>query len=299
MQTTSFLVTTTGEKYIVCRILFRSLTALELYLKSDPKVNTLVFPSQKSVYMPEKFAGEPLDKAIEYCHGGYEKGFEVFLRMKKEFDAKTVHAQGFRHSVPDLIGSRPHIPNFVAGTPKTMARMDRAKERKFVKILINLAYSGETTEEQIRNRGILTLNLVTLLEQHQIGVDLYALEGSYFKNEIFLAEVRLKNPGEVINVGKCYFPLCGKEFIRRILVRVKESMPFRANWGIGYGGVLPAALLSECMKINKEDIVIGSPMEMGIEGKDIYKDAESFFAKLHLSDSIVVPEFLKYREENV
>ncbi|MBO4750360.1 MAG: hypothetical protein J5546_08585 [Lachnospiraceae bacterium] len=298
MQTTSQLVLKTGEKFIVYKILFRSLTALELYLRGDPKVNQTAFPSQKSIYMPEKFAGDPLDVSIGYCHGGYEKGFDVFLRMNKEFDAKTVKTQSFRHSVPDLVGSRPYVPNLVAGTPKTMARMDRAKEKKFVKILINLAYSGDTTEEQIRNRGILTMNLVKVLEQNDIGVDLYAFEGSYFKNEIFLAEVRLKNPGEVLNVGKCYFPLCGKEFIRRLLVRVKESMPFRAYWGVGYGGVMPIDLLKECMKVDPTDILIGSPKEMGIAGDDIYLDAERFFSKLHLSKNVIIPDFRKLREES-
>ncbi len=281
-----------GRIYRKYEILFRSLTDLEGYLKSDPKVNGSVFPSQKSIYMPESFAGAPLKTAIQYCHGGYEYGFSTFLALKKEFDQVSLKKANYRRSIPDFVGARPHIPNFIAGTPKTMARLDRATERKFVRVFINLAYSGNTTEGQIRHRGILTLNLVNLLEQHHIGVDLYAFEASYLGQEIFLAEVKLKKPGEVINVGRCYYPLCGKEFVRRVMVRVKESMPFRGDWGVGYGGVLPEKLFRLCVNVGKNDVVIGSPADMGIQGEDIFRDADTFFSKLNLSKEIYVPKYV-------
>ena len=237
------LISDENRTYKLYRVDFHSLTDLELWLASDPPVNEKVFPSQKSVYMPVKFAGAPLEEAIRYCHGGYDKEFQLFIQLKKEIEKANVKLVRVRRSAPAVVGSRPNVPNFVAGTPKTMYRLDKVEEKKFVDIVINLAYSGETREAQIRNRGILTLNLINLFEQNNIGVNLYAFEASYYMNEIFIAEIQLKQPGEVLNVGKCYYPLCGKEFIRRVLVRVKESMPFHQKWGIGYGGVLPEELL--------------------------------------------------------
>ena len=289
-----------NRRYKIFRKDFHSLTELELYLQSDPEVNSAVFPSKKSEYMPESFAGAPLDQAIRYCHGGYEKGFKVFLQLKKELERANVKANHFRRSVASVVGSRPNVPNFVAGTPKTMFRLDRAKERKFIDVYVNLAYSGETTEEQIRNRGILILNVISLFEQNEIGVNLYAFEASYLQDEIFIADVRLKKPGETLNVGKCYYPFCGKEFVRRVLVRVKESMPFQGKWGLGYGSVLPEDLVRKCMGINEEKLLIQSPQEIGIKGEDLYEDADIFFDELNLSDEIKVPRYgeFKRKQEN-
>ena len=49
----------TDKNYRVYRADFHSLSELELYLSADPAVNERVFPSQKSVDMPEEFAGVP------------------------------------------------------------------------------------------------------------------------------------------------------------------------------------------------------------------------------------------------
>ena len=299
MRTEPVKKTLEGKSYSIYRMDFHSLTELEMYLEGKPKVNSAVFRVQKSIEMPETFAGEPLEQAIRYCHGGYENGFELFLKMKKELETANVKYEYYRRSVPAVVGSRPHVPNFVAGTPKTMYRLDRVKEKKFVDLYINLVYSGVTTQEQIVNRGILTLNLISLFEQHGIGVNLYAFEASYLANEIFIANITLKKPGQSLNVGKCYYPLCGREFIRRLLVRVKESMPFQENWGRGYGSVLPEALLKKCMRIGENTILIRSPIEMGLKGKNIYEDADIFFEQLNLSEEIQVPrygEFIKGNE---
>ena len=281
------------KNYTIYRVDFHSLTELEMFLEENPGVNHDIFPTQKSIEMPEEFAGEPIEKAIRYCHGGYGNGFELFLSSKKELEHANIRHESFRRSVPSIVGSRPHVPNFVAGTPKTMYRLDRVRETKFIDLYINLVYSGSTTQEQIINRGILTLNLISLLEHQKIDVNLYAFEASYFDNEIFIADIKLKKPGQPLNIGKCYYPLCGKEFIRRLLTRVKESMPFKQSWGRGYGSVLPEDLLKKCINIKEDTILIRSPIEMGLKGKNIYEDADIFFEQLKLSDKIQLP---KYRD---
>ena len=290
------LTITRDEKFRIYRINFKSLTELELWLKGDPTVNKAIFKSQKSLFLLEDFAGEPLNVAINYCHGGYETGLDMFMRLKKELESVNVIETNYRRSVPAVVGSRPHVPNFVAGTPKTMFRLDKAKEKKFIDVYINLAYSGENTDAQIRNRGILALNLISLFESNGIGVNLYAFEASYHFEEIFIADVKLKRPDEIINIGKCYYPLCGKEFIRRLLLRVKESMPFEEKWGLGYGAVLPDQLIRKYMGIDDKKLLILAPDEMGIKGKDIYEDAEAFFEHLNLTDKITIPNYRKYRQ---
>ena len=279
----------------VYRMHFKSLNDLEMYLRSDPAVTTNVFKSQKSIYMPENFAGEPLEAAIDYLHGGYDKNLDMFLKLKKEIDAVNVRYSNNRKTVTSVVGSRPNVPAYIAGAPKTMYRMERVKEKKFVDIYMNIAYSGHTTEQQVRNRGILTLNLVNVLESHDIGVNLHVFEACFVEKEVLITEVVIKKPGELLNISKCYFPMCSKEFLRRVLLRVKESVPFLGlNWGISYGAVLDEERTRKYLGVSKNQIMILSPQAMGIKGSDIYEDADAFISKLDLGDEISFPKYKEY-----
>ncbi len=245
--------------------------------------------------MPEDFAGESLANSIEYLHGGYDKNLDMFMKLKKEIDAVNVKYSNNRRTVAAVVGSRPNVPAYIAGAPKTMYRMERVKEKKFVDIYMNIAYSGHTSEEQVRNRGILTLNLVNVLESHGIGVNLHVFEACFVEKEVLITEVVLKKPGELLNISKCYFPMCSKEFLRRVLLRVKESVPFLGqNWGISYGAVLDEKRTREYLGVNKNQIMILSPQSMGIQGKNIYDDADAFIKKLDLDDEISFPTYKDY-----
>lgn len=293
MANTLVTKTTIGDDSVY-RMHFKSLNELEMYLKSNPEVNSKVFKSQKSVFMPQDFAGEPLENAIDYCHGGYEKNLDMFMKLKKEIDSVNIRYAAGRKSVSSVVGSRPNVANFVAGAPKTMYRMERVKEKKFVDIYMNVAYSGHTTEEQIINRGILTLNLVNVLENHDMGVNLHVFEACYMEKEVLITEVVIKRPGEMLNISKCYFPMCGKEFLRRVLLRVKESVPFLGlNWGISYGAVLDEQRTREYLNVGKNQILIMSPQAMGIKGQNIYDDADAFISKLDLGKEIAFPKYGK------
>lgn len=281
----------------IYRASFKSLSQLHLFLSGNPTVNTNIFYTQKSVNSSTKFAGEPLEVAIDYCVGGYEKDFSMFVKLKKDIDRVNIRHVHTRRVRPSVVGSRPNVPAYVAGAPKSMYRMDRVKEKKFVTIYINLAYANDTTEDQVRNRGILTLNLIKLLENNDYGVNLKVFETCMVGNEVFAASIGISKPGELLNAKKCYYPLCGKEFLRRVLCRVKESMPFKENWHMSYGQLLNPSQSRIIMGIPEDAIVITSPDAMGIEGNDIYEDADRFLAKLNLSKEIVVPNYVKESKE--
>ena len=272
---------------------FKSLSGLHLFLNDNPEVNTNIFYSQKSIEASVKFAGEPLEQAISYLIGGYQKDFDMFVKLRKEIDKVNIKYENSRKVKPAVVGSRPNVPAFIAGAPKTMYRVDRAKEKKFIYIYVNLAYTNNTTEAQVRNRGIMILNLVKLLESHDYGVNLKVFEACMVGNEVFSASVGLKQPGELLNDKKCYYPMCGKEFVRRILTRLKESVPFKENWHMSYGQVMTEQQTRIIMDIPEDAILINAPDEMGIKGEDIYQDADAFLSRINLNREIAVPEYVK------
>ncbi|MBR3599030.1 MAG: hypothetical protein IKL53_04045 [Lachnospiraceae bacterium] len=281
----------------IYKVNFKSLSELHLFLSENPKVNTNIFYTQKSEKSSTKFAGEPLDVAIDYCVGGYEKDFSMFVKLKKDIDRVNIKHVQSRKVRPSVVGSRPNVPAYVAGAPKSMYRMDRVKEKKVITIYINLAYANSVSEAQVRNRGILTLNLVKILENNDYIVNFKVFETCMVGQEVFAAGVGIKRPGELLNVKKCYYPLCSKEFLRRVMCRIKESMPFKENWHMSYGQLMSDRHTRLVLGIPEDAIVINSPDQMGIEGNDIYEDADRFFANLNLGREIVVPDYVRESKE--
>ena len=115
----------------------------------------------------------------------------------------------------------------------------------------------------------------------------------------FSASVGLKQSGELLNDKKCYYPMCGKEFVRRILTRLKESIPFKENWHMSYGQVMTEQQTRIIMEIPEDAILINAPDEMGIKGEDIYQDADAFLSKINLNKEIAVPEYVKEIDEDM
>jgi hypothetical protein len=280
-----------GKNSSLYNPVFESLGELEMFLSSDPPVNTRSFPIMMSVRADEQFAGPPLEQAIAYCTGGYEEGMEEFMILTNQLEAVNRQSVRQRCSVPAFVGSRPNVPAYVAGAPKNMYRLSKVVEKKLIRIYMNVAYSRNTTEAQIKTRGILTLNLVRILEQNNYIVDLRVFEASIEYNELFLCEIMLKRPGQKLDPAKCYYPMCGRSFLRRVISRLKESMPFNGNWGMTYGKVADEDVIKRILGIDNNAIFIGTPQSMGIVGKNIKQDADAFLARLHLSGKIKVPQY--------
>lgn len=270
---------------------FGSLGDIHLFLRSNPDRNREVFPASSSENAPISFAGEGLEQAIDYCLGGYEERFDQFLELGRQLEAvnKRYHTQ--RRTETSFVGQRPNVPAYIAGAPKTMYRTSRAVEKKQINVYMNVTYTSGTTQDQIRNRGIIALNVIRLLEQNNYIVNFRLFECCGVRDEVFLCEVALKRPGESLDARKCYYPMCGRSFVRRILARLKESMPFRGNWGLSYGEVLSEKMIKKYLDIQESDLYIGSPSDMDIVGEDIYRDADAFLKKLNLGDRISVPQY--------
>lgn len=285
------------KKGKVYSMFFDSIGELEHFLSSEPPINKVSFFNQMSVIADEKFAGPPLQKAISYCLGGYEEGYEVFMKLSNQLEVINRQTFHSRKTITSFVGGRPNVPAYIAGAPKTMYRMERAIEKKVIHVFMNISYNKSTREEQIRNRGILTLNLIRVLEQNNYMVDFRVFEGCYEYDEYFVCETVLKKPGQLLDSVRCYYPMCGKSFLRRIMSRVKEAMPFENNWGMTYGKVADEKLSKALMNIDEDSIYIGTPQSMGIEGSDIYSDANAFLSRIGLRDKIKVPMYAK-NEDN-
>ena len=253
---------------------FPNLTSFHDYLKSNLPVNDEIFPFQSSLSEDEYFYGEPLEKAIEYCISGYNKGFDNFLKTSQQLSQAIVKESDNRKLVRSLYGGIPLAPLVAAGVPDCMLKYERDRQTIVRNIYFNLTYPASTTSSQIINRGLATLYMIQALEEKGEMINFYAFEMSCCYDEYLF-----------LNIEKCYFPMVGKEFLRRNMFRLLESMPVKNwEWGRGYGSPLNEQCVRDFLHLSPLDCVISYPREMGIEGIDIYDDTIALIDKLGFTD---------------
>ena len=242
--------------------------------------------------------------------GDPDDGFGRFMQLAECLE--MINRRGIHANVaePSVVGSRPNVPAYVAGAPKNMYRMARPKEKKVVQVFLNLTYSENTTEAQVRNRGILALNLIRILESNDYIVDFRAFEAAVESKAIYLCGVTLKKPGEKLNPGRLYYPLCGYPLLRRTLSQFAESRPqvdpemtgrkvsgeelqellfLNRHWKIPVAKDIAGE--SPGGRTEKQRLFLGTPQSLGIQGDNIFRDADSFLRSLKLDGMIAVPNY--------
>lgn len=284
---------TYSHKYMkIYRMSFNSPGELHMWLSGQPPVNKGVFLRQHSILGDEGFAGADYETALKYCLGGYSEHYGAVMELQRELEKYVPVKIYRRHRQKAFAGSHPNVPAFIADSPKAMFKMERAEEKKFVNIYFNLACPVITPPGAIINRGAAALSLVRVLEGQGMGVNFKVFMAVYSREEIFMFEIVYKSPMEMLSVKKCCYPLCSKEFVRRIIFRVMESVPFEnAEWYPHYGEPLTDSQFRSIFGISDNDMVISSPWEMGVTGDNIFTDSRNLLMKLGLEKYIrVLPE---------
>ena len=273
----------------IYRVRFRNMSELYMYLKDQPEVNREVFKKQASISTDVSFAGLSYDWALEYCLGGYSNEYNIALEMQKSLERYVPIKHHSCLSEKSFAGSHPNVPAFVADSPKAMFRRKRSEEKKFCTVYFNLACPVKTTRKAILHRGALALSMIKLLEAEGIGVDLRVFMSVYEHDEIFLFDISLKSPQKLLNAKKCFYPLCSREFVRRIVIRVMESVPFREpSWYPNYGMSLSSIQFRRLFDIPDSEYLISTPEEMGISGERLFEDGANMFETMGLDDNIVM-----------
>lgn len=280
---------------------FANLTDLHDYLVQDPVVNRRVFERQASLSPDFSFYGEPLSKSIEYCISGYREGFENFLVANDKLRETTRELSDNRVLTRTMYGGMPLSALVAAGVPDCMLRYERDTKSVVRNIYFNLAYPAFTSTSRIVNRGLATLYIIQALEAKGEMINFKAFELSECSDETVNIEINLKKPGDLfLDIEKCYFPIKGKEFLRRILFRVLESSPVKNDyWGEGYGSPVNEEGIRNFFNTSSKDLVISYPSEMGIDGENIYDDTITLIERLGLQDEFDIPKIkeLKFKEE--
>jgi len=288
-----------NNQYTLYLARFKGLHDLYNYLKSDPKINKKVFRELASITGEEDFAGKPYKEAVEDLISVIDPGYDEFLKLQGNIN-KAIKLDVHKYkTVKTVSGGRLNIPAYSAGVPFCYETEEKISKPKFIRINVSLSYGWTTSSKQVYNRTVILTNIVKALEASGYSVDVKTFELSHNENEIIHVSVDVKRHGERINMQTLYKSLCHREFLRRILFRVLETLDVKSDWSDGYGYTCSEEMTRNILKINKNDLYFDTPIRMGIRGNDLSEDFEKTLNILNLSDKFDVEEAKKlFREQS-
>ncbi len=281
------MLTVDGYTYRILKARFSNLYVLYDYLKANPELNRDVFYKLSSLDGDYSFAGKPYEKAVEDLVGELDPGYEEFLKLQSDLNAKKGKIHKYR-TVRTVAGGHLSVPAYCAGNPLCYETEERITKPKFARMHVSLSYYWGTTKDQVLHRAIIITNILKALEKAGYSVDLKTFELSQERDELAYIIVQIKKHGGRLDMQGLYKTLCHVEFLRRILFRILETLDLRNSWGHGYGQTCSEEFTRDVLKLGKNDIYIDQPRELGIFGDDLADDFESTITHLSLQDKIDV-----------
>ena len=279
-------ITVDRSRYKYYLVRFDNLYELHDYLKSNPNVNKEVFHELSSRTGGEKFAGMPYDKAVDDLINSEDAKYFEFVNLIKEIiNVKHGDTHKYR-TVQTLAGGHINTPLYSAGVPLCYETEERITKPKYITLYSALSYSGSTIDEQIFNRAVILISIINALEKRGYSIRLNAFEMSSCGDEVVNNVIGLKQHGSKINIPALYKTSFKKEFLRRILFGVLETVGVENAWGGSYGKSCDEGFVREVLHVKKEDIYFGTPQELGITGGNLEKDFMSVLKKLKLEENV-------------
>lgn len=232
------------------------------------------------------------EEALKLFEYGWYEDFDKFLIQKKQIDKHFPYVAKKKTYHNYVCGSVPNVVNAINNLPLSMRKIyDDNNPQNIITINYNCSYPWFTTQNQIFNNGLLTLSLIDFFDSLGYRVDLRFYEISKTGNQILYIDTILKSSGEKINLQKFYFAFCNPSFFRRIIFRVTETTQgLSSSWTSGYGICMQREEIKEILNIDKNNIFINWPKQMGVKGENIEEDIEAFLNTINLGDYIKIDE---------
>lgn len=291
-------ITIGNRKYKIFLTRFSNLYEIYEFLKSDYEINHRVFTELSSITGSYDFAGIPYEEAVEDLINFDDDKYADFLTIVKELARVK---RGYKHEYEmhrTLAGGHLNIPAYSSGSPLCYETYERVKKPKFITIYANLSYPWHTSKNQVLNRTIILVSIINALEKNGYNVNLNTFELSENIRELINIVVTVKRHGERTNLQTLYKTNCHVEFLRRILFRVLETMAVEEDWQTGYGKTCSPDFTRCALNVGKDDIVFGTPGNLGIKGNDLNEDFVACLKKLNLSDYFDIREISEEFKEN-
>jgi len=210
---------------------------------------------------------------------GWPDGARKMREMRSRINALHLSLLGSRRKkIIKPVGSRVHIPRFVAGDHNHMFRYKKRRtgDGTHVRFGVECGMLGFVSAEQAANRGIAVAALLKVVEDTGISVDLIALHTASCKGGIMTCAHRVKKAGSYMNDERIAMALAHPSTHRRGAFAIRELWDdeFEKMVGNGYGSTrpTPAEVLKQMgidhhiTTIHADSMNWGSPSDKEIVG---------------------------------
>lgn len=223
---------------------FDSVSSYSRYLSQRSENSVFKNHSLESIKGDFAFSGtHSFEEAESFMMQGDKKNLAL---IKKELVECKIKSKGTcikTISYASFVGSMPHIPNYIAGVPKTMIAKKRTVVRspKVITILYNPSVSCRMTTSQVIKASIKVMSLINEVESKGVRVNLYVANlgksnSTGKRCEIAGQIIRIKAAEEYTNLIKLVYPMVNPSMHRRHFFKFLETAELKdKSWTCGYG----------------------------------------------------------------
>ena len=204
-----------------------------------------------SVTGSESFTGTPdyesADHLLNYGDSGSLEKMQA-VRVRKNAGQGT---EIRRRQVNSVVGYAPNVPNYLRGVPVSMIGQNRVRVQssKVVSIVYNFTVHCGVSEETIINESVKLLSVIGSMEKAGYRAGLSVMFSATKGAERYNIIVKVKDPGQYMDLRKLAYILVNPSFLRRHCFRAMETeQELREPWNHGYGGVTEGDICKDIVK---------------------------------------------------
>lgn len=283
------------NSYTLYQAKFKGLKDLYTFLKSNPEINSVVFkdPHSQRIDESDSFYGISYEESLNRLIYDDPQNYKIFAELNKEYIGSGKAVTHRYKTVNTLAGGHINPVLYSKGIPLCYETQEVIISPRYINAHIGISTSYKTTDSQIYNKAISIINIVYALQKYGYKIKLDSFVRVKCKNEIIQIIIDLKERNGRMNINDLYEVTCNKEFYRRIIFRVMESISVEdTHWPSIYGTDFSSSIVK-----NNKDLYFPSPIEMNLTGEDLYEDFKRVLTYMHLENYIDVPRVEKDFEE--
>ena len=202
-----------GKNLIIVN--FNSLNEIVEYIKNTESY----FPPREIDY--SRFSVHSLEEALDLCNKKSLSNIDEILKIKHNLDDILPYNKSRKKVIYGVYGHKVNLSRALVSNPYCMERYEESEKKKYIKVYYDLAVSRDDTIEVIRNKGLLTLSILKLLDSYNYKTDLSLFSSIMLdeNNYVYIKYNFNKN-----NYDTLYYPMCHPGFNRLILIEILRRL---------------------------------------------------------------------------
>ena len=193
--------------------------------------------SSRDTTRPGFHGTDNYDEACKLARDGWPEGLE---KLTSKLDLCLGKGKS-RYRVNDVAGDYPDIGRFLSGVPVCMSRrvIDQGRKRPIIDIIMNVSYSGNTSQDAIINYGAAVASAVDELETagFRVNIQIGCMVKGNETGTLYGCLVNAKTAGESLDLDRLIFFIAHPSFFRRFGFGYFEIAMNYDELGYGYGKV--------------------------------------------------------------